>query len=227
MRETSNMDYSRLFAVIKKYFITVLGVAVICGGVFVYLLDWYKLNNTESKSINAERVELEKLRADFEKYKFDQENLLRQKEIDLEKHKLSIENDQKTVEAQKNSVSQKDVQNEFERSKIRQDAVKVGEEFDRVNAETINLGEKARIQKEEDYIRELMRQYNDLGVDLNTSVRCKSEDYVQKYNKAKSLLDEISNRAENIGKYDKYRSFILSQSRMTTSLTFGREDSGC
>lgn len=214
------MENSKLLSFIRRHLIAILVVLAFLGGGFKFLFD-------EKTGLEKSKTEFEKYKIEFEKYKLEQENLLRGKDIELEKIKLSIENQQKTVEAQKTSLSQKDAQNEIERLKLMENAGKVSEEASRLNTEAQKLSERARVQKEDDYIKTLMTKFNDLGIDLNSDTRCKSEEYIEKYNRAKSLLAEISSRAERLGKSDEYRSFILSNSKMTTSFTYGQKVRGC
>ena len=158
---------------------------------------WSASNYKESKGIMHERHE-------FEKYKLEQISKLEEEMRTLSAEKQKFEEKQSALEADKKRLidSQEDLKHK--ESQLTQVA-------EAVSKDTLIVQEEKEIDK-------LIREFTSLGINLRGHAKCDDSEFMKRYNRAQIVLSEIESKANAIGKYSKYQSFIRSHKRGFTLL---------
>lgn len=158
---------------------------------FIVLGSWSASNFYQLNSISEKTIEFEKSKA-AENIKLSEQKLL------IEKEKIRLDALGTNLNELKNQSIEKAKEAEAKLS-----LTKKQEQYQTLIA--------SRAQ-EENEIKGLIKEFSELGINLNVEPTCRPED-ISKYNKAISLMSQITGRVNAAGVNTKYKDFINTNRR--------------
>lgn len=182
-------EYLKKISTSPKYFGPAL-IIFILSGVFL-INEWH--------TISSEQKDLLKEKASFYKEKSDWES-------SLEKQKMELKNELFVLEKNKESVKNETNQLIEKKSEFNQ----LVKDFEK-NKSSGNIQEKNA--DAENKANALLSMFSDLGVNLSRAPKCGEEE--SKFNKARSILDELETLVNVYNLNKSYLSFIRSHEGVT------------
>lgn len=165
---------------------------------FIALGGWSALNWQSHSDMNSKVTE-------FERYKTTEEGKLRERELSLEKQRISLDAIKKEFESNNTKLI-------TEQSKLTTLSSSVLEREVHVVEAAQVVGKVALAAKEDAELNSLASQVSQLGVNLREKPPC-DPDELRRYNQGKTLISQISSRARAAGLSSKFDGFVQSNSR--------------
>lgn len=166
---------------------------------FIVLGGWSTINIQQQFNLSDKSSE-------FEKYKGNETAKLRDQELNLNKERIRLDAQGKQLDelGAKAFAAANDAESKLSLVYLKER----------------NLTSIALQVQEENEIKSLIKEFSELGVNLNTQFGCGKLEEKTKYNRALSLMSQITGRIKEAGVYKKYKDFINTNERRFISYDY-------